>query len=162
MLGQVVIDGIEFARAGRTLTGQLEVSSMARVQDSLVSGEGTIDYTVNGGQNPHGRPLLRVIVKGTLNLRCQRCLGPYAFPVDICTDLLLLREESEFADVSIDADDTVDGILATPKMDVAAMVEDEIILAIPYAPLHPQGVCEVGGGTLSERGGALQTRSSPA
>jgi len=142
---QVVIDGLEFARSGKSLSGKLRSGKLERLQDSLASGEGELEFILRGGQNPNGRPMLHLAVKGMLQLRCQRCLGPLAHPVDIASDLLLLRDESEFADLMDDEDDSADGILAAAKMDVAAMVEDEVILSLPYAPRHPVGECGAGG-----------------
>ena len=89
--------------------------------------------------------MLRLTVTGTLQLRCQRCLGPLSYSVNVTSELLLLRDESEFADLGDELDDTADGIVAQPKMDVAAMVEEEIILGLPYAPRHPQGECAADG-----------------
>ena len=37
----------------------------------------------------------------------------------------------------------VDAIVADPKMDVLALVEDEVLLALPLAPMHPPSECEV-------------------
>ncbi|HEX9179475.1 MAG TPA: YceD family protein [Burkholderiales bacterium] len=141
MLGQVVIDGLEFAQKGGSLGGTLELGSLERLGDSLASAEGAIEYSIQGVQNPRGRPMLRLAVTGTLQLRCQRCLGPLAYPVNLTSALLLLRDESEFADLADELEDSVDGIVAQPKMDVGAMVEDEIILSLPYAPRHPPGEC---------------------
>ncbi|HET9701743.1 MAG TPA: YceD family protein [Burkholderiales bacterium] len=145
MLGQVVIDGLEFARNGGALSGTLEPGSLERLRDSLASDEGAVEYTIQGVQNPRGRPMLRLTVTGTLQLRCQRCLGPLPYSVNVTSELLLLRDESEFADLGDELDDTADGIVAQPKMDVAAMVEEEIILGLPYAPRHPQGECAANG-----------------
>lgn len=144
MLGQVVIDGLEFARKGGALRGTLDLGSLERLRDSLASAEGAIEYAIQGVQNPGGRPMLRLAVTGTLQLRCQRCLGPLTYPVNLTSAFLLLRDESEFADLADELDDTADGIVAQPRMDVAAMVEDEIILGLPYAPRHPQGECAAG------------------
>lgn len=144
MLGQVVIDGLEFARKGGALRGTLDLGSLERLRDSLASAEGAIEYAIQGVQNPGGRPMLRLAVNGTLQLRCQRCLGPLTYPVNLTSAFLLLRDESEFADLADELDDTADGIVAQPRMDVAAMVEDEIILSLPYAPRHPQGECAAG------------------
>jgi len=141
---QVVIDGIEFARNGKQLSGDLEIGSLERLRESLSSGEGAVEYSIRGGQNPKGRPMLHLSVKGTLSLTCQRCLGPLAFPVDVQSDLLLLQDESEFADI-VDEEDDVDAVVAAPRMSVAALVEDELILALPYAPRHAQGACSAAG-----------------
>lgn len=145
MLGQVVIDGLEFAQKGGSLSGTLELGSLERLRDSLASAEGAIEYSIQGVQNPRGRPMLRLAVSGTLQLRCQRCLGPLTYPVNLTSELLLLRDESEFADLVDELEDSVDGIVAQPRMDVAAMAEDEIILSLPFAPRHPQGECAANG-----------------
>ncbi len=147
---QVVIDGIEFARSGKHLSGDLEIGSLGRLRESLSSSEGAVEYSIRGGQNPKGRPMLHLTVKGTLSLTCQRCLGALAFPVDVRSDLLLLQDESEFADIVDEDDDSVDAVVAAPRMSVAALVEDEVILALPYAPRHPEGECSAGGAALGE------------
>ncbi|HEX6829498.1 MAG TPA: YceD family protein [Burkholderiales bacterium] len=141
MLGQVVIDGLEFAHQGGRLRGTLEVGSLERLQDKLASTAGAIGYSLHGVHNPRGRPMLRLAVTGTLQLRCQRCLGPLPYSVNVTSELLLFRDEAEFADLADELAENVDGIVAQPVMGVAAMVEDEIILSLPYAPRHPQGEC---------------------
>lgn len=153
---QVVIDGLEFARSGKHLSGHFEIGSLERLGDSLYSAEGAVDYSIQGRQNPKGRPMLHLTVKGTLSLACQRCLGALEFPVDIRSDLLLLRDESEYADIVDDEDDSVDAIVATVGMNVAALVEDEIILALPYAPRHAEGQCRTSGAA-----GAAAAKESP-
>jgi DUF177 domain-containing protein len=147
---QVVIDGLEFARTGMSLRGQLYVNSLERIQDSLASGDAVIEYSIQGGHNPRGRPLLHIVAEVKLILRCQRCLGPLVWPVSVSADLLLLQNESEYADL-VD-DDSLDEIVAAPKMDVAAMVEDEIILRLPFAPRHAEGECEANGGEALQLG----------
>jgi uncharacterized protein len=93
---------------------------------------------VRGGENGGGRLSLTVEISGELRLVCQRCLGPLAFPLAARSELELAETESEIEA----AGDDVDRVLATKAMDVATLVEDEAILALPMAPLH--GRCETG------------------
>ena len=71
----------------------------------------------------------------TLQLRCQRCLGPLSHEVDTDEILVLAASQAE-----IDADPlTVDmpsRVVAGKEMAVRDLVEDELILALPYAPRH--------------------------
>ena len=67
-------------------------------------------------------------------LACQRCLDAVEFPVALSVALELAVSEREI----VEADDDVDRVLATNAMDVAALVEDEVLLAVPYAPRHEQ------------------------
>ena len=61
--------------------------------------------------------------------------------LDLRTDLLLARDKSELA--RFDADASVDCILATPELDIIALVEDEIILSLPVSPRHGEDECTV-------------------
>jgi uncharacterized protein len=135
MSHQPVIDGFEFATAGATQEGTLPISSFPRLQDLLVSDNGEAAYTLIGVRDERGRPSLRLKVRATLSLRCQRCLGPLAHEVDTDEILVLAASQAE-----IDADPvTVDmpsRVVAEKEMALRDLVEDELILALPYAARH--------------------------
>jgi uncharacterized protein len=98
----------------------------------------TLAYRVCGGQNGGGRPSLTIELSGELRLVCQRCLEPLAFALAARTELELAATAAEIET----AEDDVDRVLATRAMDVATLLEDEAILALPMAPLHER--CEIG------------------
>jgi uncharacterized protein len=137
MSHQPVIDGFEFASAGATQQGVLPLSGFERLRDMLASDEGEVAYQLKGVRDERGRPGLRLRVDATLQLRCQRCLGPLAFEVEADELLVLAATQAE-----IDADptdvDAPDRVLAAKDMSVADLVEDELILAVPYAPRHDE------------------------
>ena len=135
MSHQPVIDGFEFATAGATQEGTLPLSSFPRLQDVLVSDAGEAAYALKGVHDGRGRPSLQLSVRGTLQLRCQRCLGPLAHEVRTESLLVLASSQAE-----IDAEpvgvDSADRVIAGKEMGVPDLVEDELILALPYAPRH--------------------------
>jgi uncharacterized protein len=135
MSHQPVIDGFEFATAGATQEGTLPISSFPRLQDVLVSDKGEAAYTLRGVRDERGRPSLRLQVRATLQLRCQRCLD--ALPHEVDTDEILVLAASQ---AEIEADPiTVDmpsRVVAAKEMAVRQLVEDELILALPYAARH--------------------------
>ena len=139
MTEQVVIDSLEFARNSGTLHGKIAVADFQRLQDALHSSEGVLEYTLASRLNGHGRPVLRCEVKGELQLTCQRCLGGYAYPLAVRSDLMLVKDEAELAESDNEAD--TDAIVADPRMDVLALVEDEVLLALPISPMHPSAEC---------------------
>jgi uncharacterized protein len=143
MFAQAVIDSLEFARTEQTLRGNLPVPGLVRLQDSLHDTLGQVDVLVQGGKDGQRRPILRLEVTGALHLCCQRCLGQLDYPLRLSNTLLLLSQaESE----SGEFDDTeADWIVASSELDVAALIEDEIILSLPYAPRHAEEQCEPGG-----------------
>src|SRR4051794_25599231 len=135
MSHQPGIDGFEFATAGATQEGTLSISSFPRLQEVLVSDQGEAAYTLSGVRHERGRPSLRLKVRATLGLRCERCLRPLAHEVDTDEILVLAASQAE-----IDADPvTVDmpsRVVAGKEMAVRQLVEDELILALPYAARH--------------------------
>jgi uncharacterized protein len=135
MSRQPVIDGFEFAAAGAKQQGVLPLDSFSRLRDMLASAAGEVSYSLEGMRDGRGRPALRVMVRGTLLLRCRRCLE--ALPEEVASDETLVLAATQ---AEIDADppdaDLPDRLLAGEAMSVRDLVEDELILALPYAPRH--------------------------
>ncbi|MGE5640553.1 MAG: YceD family protein [Clostridia bacterium] len=135
MSHQPVIDGFEFASAGATQQGVLPVSEFPRLRDLLASDAGEVAYEVTGLRDERGRPSLRLSVKGTVQVRCQRCLE--AMPVEVDEEELLVLAATQ---AEIDADPTdaeaPDRVLGGKAMALRELVEDQLILALPYAPRH--------------------------
>jgi uncharacterized protein len=144
-----VIDGFEFASAGAIQQGVWPLRDLPRLRDMLASDGGEVAYTVQGMRDERGRPALRVQVSGTLQLRCQRCLE--ALPLEVRTDELLvlaatLQEiHAEPADAS-----APDRVVAGKEMPLRDLIEDELILAVPYAPRHDS--CVAAGAGTEEQG----------
>lgn len=136
-----LIDGFEFAAAGATQQGVWAVGDLPRLRDMLASDAGEIRYEIDGTRDARGRPALRVKLNGALQLRCQRCLEPMRFDVDTDETLVLAATQAEI-DAEPDDVESPDRVLATEQMAVRDLLEDELILALPYAPRH-EG-CEAG------------------
>src|SRR6188472_2175058 len=111
MSHQPVIDGFEFATAGATQEGTLPIGSFPRLQDVLVSDKGEAAYTLRGVRDERGRLGLRLQVRATLQLRCQRCLGAVAYDADTDEILVLAASQAEIdADpITVDAPSRVVG-----------------------------------------------------
>lgn len=143
MSAAVVIDSLEFARAGRQISGRLPVTGFSRISDVLINGEGTLDYTIAGASDGQGQPRLELQVAGTLRLQCQRCLEPLDYRVAIANTLNLVPAGSPMleSDDMMDVVDAPDCIEANEELDVVALIEDEILLDLPPHPRHAEGAC---------------------
>lgn len=132
---QPVIDGFEFASAGASKQGDWPLSDFPRLRDMLASDAGEVHYTIEGVRDERGRPSLRITVRGTLQLRCQRCLE--AMPFEVQTDEMLVLAGT-LAEIHAEPADAhaADRVVAGREMPVRDLVEDELILAVPYAPRH--------------------------
>ncbi len=135
MSHQPVIDGFAFASAGATQQGVWALSEFPRLRDMLATDAGEVTYVVEGVRDARGRPALRVRVRGTLSLRCQRCLGVMPFEMHADEILVLAATQAEIDAEPADAQ-APDRLLASDEMPLRDVVEDELILALPYAPRH--------------------------
>ncbi len=138
MSARAVIDSLEFARAGQRLCGVAPVCELARLADSLFDTGGELKYELTGGTDAKQRLRLELVVTGTINLTCQRCLGSLTYAVELSTILLVLTGEAGGETAEID---DLDGVPAAAHTDVWSLVEDEVLLAIPLAPRHAEDLC---------------------
>ena len=144
---QPVIDGFEFASAGAMQQGRMPLSGFPRLQDQLASDAGEVEYAVEGVLDARGRPILRLRVKGTLQLRCQRCLEAMPFEAEE-EQLLVLAATQEEIDADPADASAPDRVLGGKQMVLADLVEEQLILALPYAPRHAR--CDAAGGKGKE------------
>ncbi len=150
MFARPLIDSVDFARNGKEIRGEIAVSDLSRLSDTLARSDGTLTYIVRGYREGD-RDMLELSLQGKCTLRCQRCLGELDYPVDMISRLLLLPADrlDEFEE-----DDEVDAIEAESRLDVMALIEEELLLALPFAPRHPEGEC-------APVTGDLQLKASP-
>ena len=140
MLQPAAIDGLAFARSAGVIEGRLGMESLPRLAQSGCLGA-TLDFVLSGEINERGKPGLRLGVHGHVRLVCQRCLNEVEFPLRIEAELELGASEAEI----LAADDDVERVVAGRDMSVAALVEEEVLLALPMVPKHEQ--CHAAAGT---------------
>lgn len=126
-----VIDSLRFAGAALEKRGVVGMQQLSRLAQMQGSTEG-LEYHLRGGKAGNGRPCLRISVRGCVQLLCQRCLDPLPAPIAVDAELQLAESLSEISE----AEDDIDRVLASRRMDVAQLVEDEVILALPMVPRH--------------------------
>ena len=145
MYARPFIDSLDFAANRREISGEIPIAELQRLQDTLETSRGILQYTVRGGVDKQGIHFLNVGVAGQCRLRCQRCLEGFDFPVRLDTRLLL-RDQAGLDELDSDAagaaEEEFDSILADKHLDVLDLLEDEILLSLPIAPKHASGTCQ--------------------
>jgi uncharacterized protein len=143
MAEQNIINSTEFARKGLELHGTIAVSQFSRCADLVASQDGNVVWQLSGSMNAEAKPELELKVTGMLQLTCQRCLEPYPFKLDIHSSFVLVANEAALPAEEDDLDDSHDYLVADANMPVAELIEDEVLLALPFAPKHDTQVCGV-------------------
>ncbi|MES2772127.1 MAG: YceD family protein, partial [Pseudomonadota bacterium] len=80
-------------------------------------------------------PHLLLRVEANLFLRCQRCLEPLPYPLQLNSLLELVETENDLTQEQLE-DDSREFIVAQKELDVLALIEDEVILSLPVSPRH--------------------------
>jgi len=132
----VSVDPVRLADQSAQLRGFLPVARMQRLVELCGSdfGEAQVEFQFvkeaeSGLRRLQGR--IRVI----LDCRCERCLERFRLPVQTDVSLRIVSAgERGWADESDVLE--VDGPMA-----LSEIVENELILALPMVPMHPQDQC---------------------
>lgn len=130
-------DRVDVARqvqAQRVFEGALPLASMRRLQGSLANSEGEARYSIEFGKDGLGVAYLALRVEAGLPLVCQRTLETFVYRVVIDQRLGLIGREEEEASLPEGYEPL---LVADGQLDLADVVEDELILALPVVPLKP-------------------------
>ena len=141
MRDRVIVDSIEFARNASELRGMLAVADLPRLHDALFDRSGEITYCLTGAVNRDGIASLRLDIAAELMMTCQRCLGPAIFSLKASRNFELVSDAVALGDPAEELDE-VERIHAQARLDVAELVEDEVILSLPMVPGHQPEACE--------------------
>lgn len=125
------IDGLQFARSGSVREGTLDAGQLPRLAE-LHFAVRRAGFRLSGAINGNGKPVLNLRATAEGSMPCQRCLGQVDLALSVDAELLLSRSLEEIES----ADDELDRVLADRAMDVAGLVEDELILELPMVPRH--------------------------
>lgn len=130
-------DAFSLVASRGEIAGRIDVYDLDRVHDVLGDVDGEIPpadivYRVRGEHDPLGRPVLDIELEGKVPLECQRCMRLFEWPVQQRTTVLLARNEQELE--QLDEIDEREVLLASTQLDAIEIVEEELVLSLPYVP----------------------------
>jgi uncharacterized protein len=130
-----MIDGFDFAGAGGSMRGAWAAGEFPRLRPLLHDEAGLVEYGLQGVRDELGRHSLYLHVVARLRLTCKRCLEAVGVELREDVTLWLARSQSELDAQPLTAEGP-DGIVAAKDMAVRDLVEDQLLLALPYALRH--------------------------
>jgi len=137
MFARPFIDSIDFAKNGGEMCGEIPLDQLPRLKDVLARTVGGLAYKLSGSC-ANDQYMLMLTLQGECRLSCQRCLGELVYPVNTVSHFRLLPAERLD---EVNETDGVDAIEAVQQLDVLALIEDEVLLGLPFAPRHEEGIC---------------------
>jgi len=141
MLQVVEVDPWRFCRDAQSWEIQSDVTAFPRLAHEFT--QGALFCRVVGRVDQRGSLSLQVSISGEVGLTCQRCLGSMPYTVEVERTLYLARNEAELE--RLDALPDSDAIQAGERLSLVELVEDEVLLSLPLAPMHAEGECSITG-----------------
>lgn len=147
------IDPFKLSRQGKSFSGDFNVSDMPRLTASLVDDSGIVSYRLDFSRIDQA-----TIATGQfcteVKMECQRCLNQVVVPVQGEVHLEFVVGEETEGQLEDQGFETV--TVEDESFSVIALIEDEVLLSLPFSPLHEKGECP--GSTIVEK---LQETSRP-
>ena len=134
------VDPYRLCDQARSFEGRLNLADLSRLAEVLVSAEGQASYRIVCDRDEHRRARIRGSVDAVMVVTCQRCMGPMNWPVHAEFQLAVVTSEAQAEQLPADYDAL---LLEGETIQLASLIEDELLLAVPVAPLHPASECSV-------------------
>ena len=145
---------------GASLAITLRAGELPRLYEAVARGPGVqdrpLDVEIAFWKGAEALPVVQIRVHGVLHLTCQRCLATVSWPLDVDVALTAVASEAQAEELA----DPFDSILLDEEggLPLRAVVEDEVLAALPLAPLHADAAaCGRPGVEAGESAGAAIT-----
>jgi uncharacterized protein len=126
----------ELARKKASVQGELAARQLPRLAEQLAgAADERLRFSLQGGIGANGRPTAVLELDGALSVRCDRCGEAVTVPIRERARFFFVADEAELGRLPID-DAPDEPLLGSRRFDLAALIEDQAILALPISPRH--------------------------
>ncbi len=148
---QVRLDARQFAHAAQALSGRSQVEVFPRFVAECREAGRVVQWSVQGSVDTDGACWLELDVSASVVVQCQRCLGDLPLPIASRTRFRLVFDGEAWDDADLE-DDSFEALELDGPLELATLVEDELLLALPPVPMHEEA-CGLPAGSLDKLAG---------
>jgi len=123
-----------------TLSAREPLGKFERLADMLMSTDGDVDVHLHLYRDKQGIKRIDGEVKAQLQVQCQRCMQSLTLPVDSIFAVAVVWSDDEASRLPKEVEPYIVG---EGLQDVRDLIEDELILSVPYASYHDIDQCSV-------------------
>lgn len=141
MLGQVLSrqsDVRKLARKGHNLRLRVPLQSFPRIVDAVVSEEGTVELDLELYRDEENRSVISGVIDTQVSIPCQRCLEPMMVSVHADVHIAVVWDDEQARALPKSLDPY---IVPQDDADLVELVEDEVLLEIPFVGFHEESEC---------------------
>ncbi|MEI7187054.1 23S rRNA accumulation protein YceD [Dickeya dianthicola] len=137
----LTLDAVRAAQKRLDYVGVYTAEQVMRVAGSVVSVDSDVNATLSFNIDSQRLAVIDGQADVTVTLLCQRCGKPFEHQVHatFCFSPVISDEQAEALPEAYEPIE----VNEFGEVDLLAMVEDELILSLPIAPVHDSEHCEV-------------------
>lgn len=126
------------AEGGERVQGEVRLAEFGRLPDGVLNRDATLTYRLGFYRDESGACVVEAEIDTNLIMDCQRCLQPVTVAVHQRTLLAITKitEKIQALDARYEP-----FALADDELSIMQLLEDELLLATPFSPLHPEAEC---------------------
>jgi len=134
------LDVARLAQTGQSLAGVQLLADCERLADACQAPQAglMLNWQATGERRALAdgsrHPALHLRADALLPLVCRRCLGVVQVPVSVDRHFIFVPDEAAAA--ALDEQEEDDLLVLAREFDLCALIEDEMLLALPLAPAH--------------------------
>ena len=132
------IEPARLADEAQTISGRLGIDGMQRLQALVSEPEAEVEFSLGFTRDERGFIVISGEFATKLILRCQRCLEP--LPVSL-QKAIRIGWVTGVDDVSRLPADLEPMLAPGPRIALTDLIEEEILLGLPLAPVHAEQEC---------------------
>jgi uncharacterized protein len=135
------VNPYQMADKKSVLEGEVSAQRLRRLVEATEGLTESAQVNLSFDLDESGRRVITGQVSGTANLLCQRCLKPFSYKLSGSFNMALVYNDEMAKALPSHLDSLL--LLPDTPMDVAEIVEDELLLSLPMHAMHPEGECRI-------------------
>jgi uncharacterized protein len=133
------VDPRKLADRGTTLEGAIPLVDLVRLCDPLADNQGMVRAKFFFERDERNAVVFHSELEVEVKMVCQRCLELVALPIHSECDYAVVKEGANTQSVPKGYDVLE---LGEDPLDLLALVEEELLLALPIVPVHDPKDCQ--------------------
>ena len=132
------VDIRKMASAGATLAAEQPLAAFPRFADMLAASDGDVLIDLAFARDQQGIVTLEGHVQAQVSIACQRCLEPMPHRVDSRFRVGVVWNEEQARQLPRSLEPL---IVEEERYDLTTVIEDELIISLPYTSYHSLEQC---------------------
>ena len=132
----LLIDPLLSAKLGKSISGELNFSTLNRLRDLARYDNKEISYSISFVYDEDNKCCITGKVQTTLQLECKRCLKFFPYQVITAFNLYAVKAINDSEDNLSKQLDVV--LIENGLISITDIIEDEVILSLPEVPKHAE------------------------